>query len=159
MEKNLAAFLREDTKTVGVRFIKDSFDRTNNYQENLTLLGEQENTLPYDLSTKEYTYITDLPLSVGDRVVVFAQSTPKVVVVTRVDEIVNILPKDQVEYKWVVSQVDFTAYNENMKKNSTITDFVRSAYRKNVKEQFKDIVLAGLDAKNRKALTNLLKGS
>lgn len=158
MEKNLAAFLREDTKTVGVRFIKDLFANQRDYQA--TLLGEDcNNSGTFELSTKEYTYITDLSLQVGDHVVVFAQSTPKVVVVTRIDEIVNILPKDQVEYKWVVSQVDFTAYNENMKKNSTITDFVRSVYRKNVKEQFKDIVLAGLDAKGKKALSNLLKGS
>ena len=156
MEKNLAAFLREDTKTVGVRFIKDLFANPKDYKE--TLLGDNTtNTL--EMSIKEYTYITDLTLQVGDHVVVFAQSIPKVAIVTRVDEIVNILPKDQVEYKWVVSQVDYTSYNENAKKNRVITDFVRSAYRKNVKEQFKDIVLAGLDAKNRKALTNLLKGS
>ena len=154
MEKNLAAFLREDTKTVGVRFIKDLFANQRDYQA--TLLGEDS---PMDLSSKEYTYITDLTLQVGDHVVVFAQSTPKVVIVTRVDEIVNILPKDQVEYKWVVSKVDYTSYNENAKKNEVITDFVRSAYRKNVKEQFRDIVLAGLDAKGKKALSNLLKGS
>ena len=155
MEKNLAAFLREDTKTVRVRFIKDLFANQRDYQP--TLLGEDNCSL--DLSTKEYTYITDLTLEVGEHVVVFAQSTPKVVVVTRVDEIVNILPKDTVEYKWVVSKVDYTTYNANKQKNASITDLVRESYRKNVKTQFKEIVLAGLDAKGKKALANLLKGS
>ena len=158
MEKNLAAFLREDTKTVGVRFIKDSFDRTNNYKENLTLLGEQENTLPYYLSTKEYTYITDLPLEVEDHVIVFVHEAPKVAIVTRVDEAVNIAPKDNVEYKWIACRVDYSQYKENCQKNRQIAEFMSTYYRKNVKEQFREIVLAGLDAKGKKALTNLLKG-
>ena len=155
MEKNLAAFLREDTKTVGVRFIKDLFANSANYQQ--TLLGEDSN--PIQLSTREYTYVTDIPLEVGDNVIVFAQDIPKVVIVTRVDDILNLNPKDTIEYKWVVSKVDYTSYNENAKKNEVITDFVRSAYRKNVKAQFKEIVLAGLDAKGKKTLSNLLKGS
>ncbi len=154
MEKNLAAFLREDTKTVGVRFIKDLFANSANYQQ--TLLGE-DNTI--QLSTKEYTYVTDIPLEVGDNVIVFAQDIPKVVIVTRVDDILNLNPKDTIEYKWVVAKVDYTHYNESMAKNYDIADLVRASYRANVKNQFKDMVLAGLDAKNKKALTNILKGS
>ena len=153
MEKNLAAFLREDTKTVGVRFIKDLFANSANYQQ--TLLGE-DNTI--QLSTKEYTYVTDIPLEVGDNVIVFAQDIPKVVIVTRVDDILNLNPKDTIEYKWVVAKVDYTHYNESMAKNYDIADLVRASYRANVKNQFKDMVLAGLDAKNKKALTNILKG-
>ena len=97
MEKNLAAFLREDTKTVGVRFIKDTFSQdTQNYQ--MTLVGT-ENVEAYSLSNKEYTYITDLSLEVEDHVIVFVHDAPKVAIVTRVDEAVNIAPKDNVEYK------------------------------------------------------------
>ena len=156
MEKNLAAFLREDTKTVGVRFIKDNFEQnTSAFQ--MTLVGT-ENVEAYSLSNKEYTYITDLDLQVEDLAVVFAQDTPKVVVVTRVDEAINIAPKDNVEYKWVACKVDLSAYKANCEKNREIAKFMSTAYRKNVKEQFRDIVLAGLDAKGKKALTNLLKG-
>ena len=156
MEKNLAAFLREDTKTVGVRFIKDTFSQdTQNYQ--MTLVGT-ENLEAYSLSNKEYTYITDLPLEVEDHVVVFVHDAPKVAIVTRVDDVVNIAPKDNVEYKWIAARIDYTKYKENCQKNRQIAEFVSSSYRKNVKEQFREIVLAGLDAKGKKALTNLLKG-
>ena len=156
MEKNLAAFLREDTKTVGVRFIKDTFSRdTENFQ--MTLVGT-ENVEAYSLSNKEYTYITDLELQVEDHVIVFVHDAPKVAIVTRVDEAVNIAPKDNVEYKWIACRVDYSQYKENCQKNRQIAEFMSTAYRKNVKEQFREIVLAGLDAKGKKALTNLLKG-
>ena len=156
MEKNLAAFLREDTKTVGVRFIKDTFSQdTQNFQ--MTLVGT-ENVEAYSLSNKEYTYITDLPLEVEDHVIVFVHDAPKVAIVTRVDDVVNIAPKDNVEYKWIAARIDYTKYKENCQKNRQIAEFVSSSYRKNVKEQFREIVLAGLDAKGKKALTNLLKG-
>ncbi len=156
MEKNLAAFLREDTKTVGVRFIKDTFSRdTENYQ--MTLVGT-ENVEAYPLSNKEYTYITDLELQVEDHVIVFVHDAPKVAIVTRVDDVVNIAPKDNVEYKWIAARVDYTKYKENCQKNRQIAEFMSTSYRKNVKEQFREIVLAGLDAKGKKALTNLLKG-
>ena len=157
MEKNLAAFLREDTKTVGVRFIKDTFSRdTENFQ--MTLIGT-ENVEAYSLSNKEYTYITDLPLEVEDHIIVFVHEAPKVAIVTRVDEAVNIAPKDNVEYKWIACRVDYSRYKENCRKNKEIAEFMSTSYRKNVKEQFREIVLAGLDAKGKKALTNLLKGS
>ena len=155
MEKNLAAFLREDTKTVGVRFIKDTFSTSTEYQ--MTLIGT-ENVEAYPLSNKEYTYITDLPLEVEDHVIVFVHDAPKVAIVTRVDEAVNIAPKDNVEYKWIACRVDYSQYKENCQKNKQIAEFMSTSYRKNVKEQFREIVLAGLDAKGKKALTNLLKG-
>ena len=155
MEKNLAAFLREDTKTVGVRFIKDTFSTSTEYQ--MTLIGT-ENVEAYPLSNKEYTYITDLPLEVEDHVIVFVHEAPKVAIVTRVDEAVNIAPKDNVEYKWIACRVDYSQYKENCQKNRQIAEFMSTSYRKNVKEQFREIVLAGLDAKGKKALTNLLKG-
>ena len=155
MEKNLAAFLREDTKTVGVRFIKDTFSTSTEYQ--MTLIGT-ENVEAYPLSNKEYTYITDLPLEVEDHVIVFVHDAPKVAIVTRVDEVVNIAPKDSVEYKWIACRVDYSQYKENCQKNKQIAEFMSTSYRKNVKEQFREIVLAGLDAKGKKALTNLLKG-
>ena len=156
MEKNLAAFLREDTKTVGVRFIKDPFSRdTENFQ--MTLVGT-ENVEAYSLSNKEYTYITDLELQVEDHVIVFVHDAPKVAIVTRVDEAVNITPNDNVEYKWIVCRVDYSQYKENCQKNKQIAEFMPTSYKKNVKEQFREIVLAGLDAKGKKALTNLLKG-
>ena len=130
MEKNLAAFLREDTKTVGVRFIKDTFSTSTEYQ--MTLVGT-ENVDWYALSNKEYTYITDLPLEVEDHVIVFVHEAPKVAIVTRVDEAVNIAPKDNVEYKWIACRVDYSQYKENCQKNKQIAEFMSTSYRKNVK--------------------------
>ena len=156
MEKNLAAFLREDTKTVGVRFIKDTISQdAQNFP--MPLVGT-EKVEAYALSNKEDTYITDLPLEVEDHVIVFVHDAPKVAIVTRVDEAVNIAPKDNVEYKWIACRVDYSQYKENCQKNKQIAEFMSTSYRKNVKEQFREIVLAGLDAKGKKALTNLLKG-
>lgn len=156
MDKNLAAFIREDATTVGVRFFQEPWNRKDS-DVNMTLLGVED--VDIKLSGKEYTYISSIPLEVDNLVIVYALGTPKVAVVTRVDESLIISPKDTIEYKWVVSKVDLSDYLKNIEKNKVITDLVKTAYRKNVKEQFKDLVLAGLDNKNKKALQNLLKGS
>lgn len=141
MDKNIATFLREDTKTVGVRFIQDTFDKNSQDYRAVTLLGSDD----YRLSTKVYTYVTDLELKEKDLVVVFAQGVPKIVVVDRVDEEISIQPNDDVEYKWIVCKIDLTQYNENLMKNAEIVRTVGQSYKKNVRRQFQAMVTEGLE--------------
>ena len=102
-EKNLAAFLRDDTFTVGIRYIQDNRN-VNTNSIPFTLLGADGS---FDLSPKVYTYICDIPnTKEGDLVVVYAVGIPKTAIVVRVDETVLIQPNDPVEYKWVVSRIN-----------------------------------------------------
>jgi hypothetical protein len=149
MEQNLPAFLRTDAKTIKVCFINDKFKDEDNRE--MTLLGKD-----FSLSPRAYTYVTDLALKPDDLVVVYAVGIPKVAVVMEVDEEVDIQPNDKVAYKWVVSKVDFTAYLENMKKNSTIQRTVSQAYKKNTRKQFASLLLAELPEESRAELLTLI---
>ena len=153
-EKNLAAFLRDDTFTVGVRFIMDTRNPDSPLRIPFTLLGTDHS---FDLSAKVYTYVCDIPnLSVGDLVVVYAVGVPKTAVVARVDETVLIQPNDPVEYKWIVSRVSIEDYLENMKKNNEILTIVRNNYRKNVKASLREMIFNSMDEGGKKLLQDAL---
>lgn len=113
MDKNIAAFLREDAKTIGVRFFR-KFDESRNYNRT-TLLGDD-----FELSKQEYTYITDIDVAVGDIVAVYAMNTPTMAIVTRVDQDVDIPPNSDTEYRWVIQKLDFSSYMDNLTKNKII---------------------------------------
>jgi hypothetical protein len=149
MEQNLPAFLRTDAKTVKVCFINDKFKDEDNRE--MTLLGKD-----FSLSPRAYIYITDLVLKVDDLVVVYAVGVPKVALVMEVDAEVDIQPNDKTAYKWVVCKVDFTAYLENLKKNSTIQRTVSQAYKKNTRKQFASLLLAELPEESRNELLTLI---
>ena len=153
-EKNLAAFLRDDTFTVGVRFIMDTRNPNSPLRAPFTLLGTDHS---FDLSAKVYTYVCDIPnLSVGDLVVVYAVGVPKTAVVDRVDETVIIQPNDPIEYKWIVSRVSVEEYLENMKKNNEILTIVRNNYRKNVKASLREMIYNSMDEGGKKLLQEAL---
>ena len=147
MDKNIAAFLRTDTKTIGARFIKDKF------KDDSLELGEDS----LQLSDRAYTYITDLSLAVGDLVVVYAVGVPKVAMVARVDEELDIQPNDTIEYKWVISKVDVAHYLNNCKKNAELTRTIGKAYQKNVRNQFRDMLLTNVDADTKTALLSIME--
>jgi hypothetical protein len=142
MDKNIAAFLRNDTKTVSVRFIKDNFDKNNPAYANTTLL---DSSSEFALSIKVYTYITDLDLKENDLVVVFAQGVPKVVVVASVHDELQIKPNEDVEYRWVVCKLDLQQYRHNLYANGEISRTVAKSYQTNVRRQFQSMMLDGLD--------------
>ena len=151
-EKNLAAFLRDDTFTVGIRYIQDN--RNPAFQQPLTLLGADTT---FDLSNKVYTYICDIPnIKEGDLVVVYAVGIPKTAIVVRVDETVLIQPNDPVEYKWVVSRINMDDYLENLKKNNEVLQIVRNNYRKNVKASLREMIYNSMDEGGRKLLQDAL---
>lgn len=148
MDKNIAAFLRPEAKTVAVRFFQDKFK---DIAEKMTLLGDE-----VSLSPQAYTYVTDLNVQVGDLVIVYAVSVPKVVMVVQVDNNLDLEPNDTVEYKWVVAKVDMSPYIDNCKKNALINRTIAKAYKNNMRKQFTDLFFASMDEDSRKFLASVI---
>lgn len=144
-EKNIAYLVREDTKTIGVRFYRDDPGAA---QTETKLLG--------DLSVKEYTYVTHLDFKVSDLAVVRANGTVKVVYVSRVDEGCEIEPNQSIKYSWVIDKVDSEDYEKQMAINEELEATVNKAYRKNVKQQFRQLVMGSIDTETAARINMLL---
>lgn len=151
MDKNIAAFLREDAKTIGVKFFR-KFDENKNY-DRMTLLGDD-----IELSKQEYTYVTDLDIAVGDIVAVYAMSTSTMAIVTRVDQDVDIPPNSDTEYRWVIQKLDFSSYMDTIAKNKIIVETCRSAYKNNARRQYRSLILADMNDESRAKLLSALSG-
>lgn len=119
MDKNIAALLRHDTKTIGVVFDEQS-------------------------GQKDYTYVTHLQVVKGDRVVVDARGELKVAYVSRVDSELAIEPNSNTCFKWVIDVVDMVAAMENDEKNIEIEQTCAKAYQRNLRRSFADTILSGL---------------
>lgn len=136
MDKNIAALLRQDAKTIKVCFASDA---------------------------QRYTYVTHLPVEVGDFVVT---PPPKdknsrwfgVARVMEVDPEVLIQPNDDLEYRWIVGVIDHVAYEENATRNEAIAEAVAKAYRGNIRKSFADQVLGALPKKDQAQLLKLTSG-
>ena len=133
MDKNIAALLRTDTRTVEVLLYTDS-----------------------TRAPKAYTYVTDLDLQVNDKVVVDANGEYKLAEIAAVHDGVNIEPNSNVQYKWIISKVDTAQYDANMAKNKEIEQMVGKNYQQNLRRGFAEQILNGMDAKGRSAVTKLL---
>ena len=119
-EKNAAAFLRNDTKTVGVRLLAEGTPQ------------------------KEYTYVTTIELAVDDHVVVPAVSDQNFMLakVTRVDTKLNIEPRAGMKYKWIAAKVDLTGYQATLEANQKIEGMLAESYRKQAQTAYKEQLLA-----------------
>ena len=148
MDKNIAALLREDTKTVHV-----VFDPV--FVELVDLTAGTAAAGNY----KKYTYVTDLDLKAGDTVVLDAQGKICVAYVVVVDQTCSIEPNSNIRYKWVIGKVDLEAHEANTQRNAEIENTVAKAYRKNLRRSFAQQILAGVDDANRDHLTKLLGSS
>ena len=127
MDKNIAAILREDTKTISVQFING---------EGMT-------------SSRNYTYITHLDVVVGDFVVVPSDGSDiwKICEVTEVHDDLNIEPNSDVKYKWVIDVIDAKAARENHARNKEIEGMLASSYRVNARQAYAQQFLSGADPK------------
>ena len=121
MDKNIAALIREDAKTVQVSFN------------------------PGAGTAKTYTYITDLPVAVGDYLVVDVSGEFKVVCVSFVDEDLSIEPNADIKYKWVVAKIDLDYHNRNQQKNAEIEKLLKTAYVSNIRHAFRSQLLGSVD--------------
>jgi hypothetical protein len=126
MDKNIAAILREDARTVSV-----CFDITGN-----ELLG------------KLYTYVTHLDLAVDDLVIVPAGSDDlKVAKVALVADDLEIEPNSDIKYRWIVAKVDVEAHRANMARNKEIEAMLAHSYRMNARQAYAAQFLTGADPK------------
>jgi hypothetical protein len=152
MDKNIAALLREDTRTVGVVFdqiIKDFDDF-----DDEPAAKPRQPLKP--AGAKDYTYVTNLPLAVGDTVVVEARGLLTLAWVRRVDDDVKIEPNSDTTFKWVIAQVDLAGHTDNLRRNEEIERTVAEAYRHNMRRSFAQQILSGVDDAHRDNLQKLL---
>lgn len=130
MDKNLPALLREDAKTIGVKF---------------------------NSTAKHYTYVTHLPVAVGDSVIVATGATDElqIAAVVRIDDEVKIEPGSDIEYKWVIGIVDMAAALENQKRNEAIQAEAAVIVRNNMRRSFAQQVLGAASEDQRSKLLAL----
>lgn len=145
-EKNIAAMLREDAKTIRVTFNPTRY-------ENEWAKGQDH------AQEKLYNYVTHFDVSVGDMVLVEAAGQMKVVQVVNVDDGVKIEPGADYALRWVVMKIDLAEHNANMERNALIEQMVQEAYQKNLRRSFAQQILAGVDDDSRNNLQKLLGGS
>ena len=127
MDKNIAAILREDTKTISVQFVNG---------EGIT-------------SSRNYTYITHLDVVVGDFVVVPSGGSDiwKICEVTEVHDDLNIEPNSDVKYKWVIDVINAKAARENNARNKEIEGMLAASYRVNARQAYAQQFLSNADPK------------
>ncbi len=124
MDKNIAAILREDTKTIRVQF--------NN--ENGT-------------ASRDYTYVTHLDVHIGSFVIVPAGANDlwKIGEVVQVDDELNIEPNADIKYKWVVDVVNTRSAHENQQRNKEIENMLAQSYHRNARQAYAQQFLTGAD--------------
>lgn len=138
MDKNIAALMRSDTRTVHVSF-NTELSSTRNVVEG-----------------KGYTYVTDLVLEVGDLVAVEASDSMKLATVIQVDDNVEIEPNSNIAFKWIVAKVELLHYETTMTLNKNLTDAVATAYKANLRRSFSEQILLGMPEDQRAAVAELL---
>lgn len=145
-EKNIAALLREDAKTIRVTFNLTRY-------ENEWARGEEH------VQEKLYNYVTHFDVQVGDSVLVEAAGQMKVVTVVNVDDGVKVEPGADYALRWVIMKIDLTEHEANLKRNEEIEQLVQEAYQKNLRRSFAQQLLSGVDDDARNNLQKLLGGS
>lgn len=157
MEKNIAALMRQDTRTVHVSF--DARDAEPTAYEKVLL--SQYSTFGQKAKapdTKQYTYVTELHLAVGDFVVVPAAGRLQVAYVRQVDDQVAIEPNSDIKFGWVISKIDMTAALACEARNKQIEEAVAEAYKANLRRGFAQQVMAGLDDTSKERIAALIGG-
>lgn len=134
MDKNIAAILRSDTKTIRVMFTGGG-------------------------NPKGYTYVTNLDLAPDDLVAVYASGEIKVATVTKVDDDLQIKPNSEMAFLWVICKIDTTEYEANSKRNAEIEKTLAVAYRANARAMYAQQMIAGAPEDQRARLSQLIDGA
>lgn len=152
-EKNIAYLVREDTKTIGVRIYKElDPNQIKGFSS-----AETRDDIFSGMSPKEYTYVTNLYFEIGDLAVVRATGSIKIAYVSRVDDCCQIEPNESIKYSWVIDKVDVGSYEQQMNINKELEATVNKAYKQNVKNQFRTLIMGSIDSEAA-AKINLLLG-
>lgn len=164
-EKNIAALLREDAKTIRVTF---SMIRENSSFEGEPLdEGERSKSaellrslgvtgMQNEEGFKLYSYVTHYDVKPFDLVLVEAAGQLKAATVVDVDEEVVVEPGSNMALRWVVQKLDFTEYKANFDRNLEIERLVNEAYKANLRRSFRAQILSGLEGPAADGLTKLL---
>lgn len=148
MDKNIVAFLREDVKTVNVRFFSDVKIGEN---------WEAVDRYTRQVAGKEYKYICTFPnVKMGDLAIVFVGERPALVEVQSVDEAFGVEPNEQREYKYIAAIVDISAYLKLQEQNSLLKQKLAESYRRNTQRSFREQFLGGMEANERQELLEVL---
>ena len=132
VERNIAALMREDAKTIEVAFNGGS---------------------------KTYTYITSLDINPGDHAVVDCGNNGfKVVQVLEVHDDVEIEPNSDTKFKWVVAKFDLEHHKSNEAKNEQIEKLMATGYRANIRRHFAANMMACLSDEKKAELTAIVSG-
>lgn len=130
MDQNIAAILRDDTTTIEVSVSSGGY----------------------------YTYVTNLPVKLGDLVVVPMGTNDefKVCPVVKVHDELRIEPNSEIQYKWVVQVVDLTDYHTNLEKNGLIERTMATTYQKTARAAFRQSALQCASDEDRAKLEAIL---
>lgn len=133
-EKNAAAFMRDNTRTVDIKFMGAG-------------AGE-----------KQYTYVTHLPVKVDDYVIVPARDYFALAKVVKVDDDLVLEPKEDKKYSWIVQIVDMAPYERLLKENAEIEEVIRKSYQHNARSAFRNMLLEAVPEDQRQKLKLLTGG-
>lgn len=149
MDKNIAALLRNDARTIQVVFDQPSADFEDITSAPAAKSGRNS-------KKAGYTYVTNLAVQVGDLVIVPARGRLSVAVVHSVDDEVQIEPNSDTYFQWVHSRIDESQASANAERNLKIEQTVSEAYRANLRRSFAQQILSGVEAERRDELAALL---
>lgn len=159
MDKNIAALLREDARTVQVVF---PYDNGGLGQHDVNRQGAPKQGFPnaqrtaWEDGRPLYTYVTHLPIKVEDYVAVPAAGQIKLALVKVVDDEVLIEPNADIAYAWVIGVVDVAACDENIARNKEIEQTVGASYKARLKRSFAEEITGGIAGPARQKLQQLL---
>lgn len=149
MDKNAAAFIRNDVRTLLVAFIDSEKGSTEEYTPEVI----RQRALPY----KKYTYLTiDQNIQAGDWALVSVRGIIKAVYVVSVSDELNIEPNAPVTYNFIIGRVDLTQYQSLVEQNAKISDMLRTSYQASLREGFRQTLLNGLPEDQRNNISLLL---
>lgn len=113
----------------------------------VALMDESANTVkvvfPEGNNSKRYTFLTDQPFEVGDHAVVeswYTSSGMAIVEVVEVDDVPDIDPEANYEYRWLVQRVDKETHREREQRMKQATEQMRTVRRRSQREQVRDHV-------------------
>ena len=160
-EKNIAALMREDARTVHVVFDTDEgmadFDTpisAGEWVDEAPAPGYR--IAPARNKSRTYTYVTHLDIAEGDVVAVQAAGVVKIARIVKVDDHAKIEPSSNTRYNWVIARIDVEAHHANMARNAEIEKVVADAYRANLRRGFAQQILSGLEDGKRDEVLKLI---
>jgi uncharacterized tellurite resistance protein B-like protein len=135
MNPNAASYLSKGAYTVGVTLLTDNAPE------------------------KVFKFVTDLPMELGDIVIVERSAQMHLGVVKRIDDTLNIDPTDTVKYTWVIAKADLAYYEETQERLSKLTAVLAAAHRETMKVSYANALLASLSPETREEVLQLTGGA